>query len=81
MDTEHLISQKYDIWSLGCVFLEFCIWYVNGGRAVEVFRLKRVEQDKSETEVLEEDKYFDIITDDQGGKKASLKPIVNEVRT
>ncbi|KAI1761143.1 kinase-like domain-containing protein [Hypoxylon sp. FL1150] len=78
MDTEHLISQKYDIWSLGCVFLEFCVWYVNGGDAVEVFRAGRIDQDKSEIEELEEDKYFNITTDDQGGKRASLKPIIEE---
>ncbi|KAI1778970.1 kinase-like domain-containing protein [Hypoxylon cercidicola] len=80
MDMEHMISQKYDVWSLGCVFLEFCVWYVGDGKAVEVFGLNRASQDESEIENVEEDKYFNIRTDHQGRKIASLNPIVEEVR-
>ena len=28
------VSRAYDIWSLGCVFLEFITWLVEGGEAV-----------------------------------------------
>ncbi|RYP78240.1 hypothetical protein DL771_000717 [Monosporascus sp. 5C6A] len=79
MDMEHKISQKYDIWSLGCVFLEFCIWYVEGGEAVQIFGLERTSQDKSEIENVEEDKYFNVTTDHQGRRTANLKPIVKEI--
>jgi serine/threonine protein kinase len=30
-------SRKYDIWSLGCVFLEFSIWLLHGPEAIEGF--------------------------------------------
>jgi serine/threonine protein kinase len=30
-------SRKYDIWSLGCVFLEFSIWLLHGPKAIEGF--------------------------------------------
>jgi serine/threonine protein kinase len=30
-------SRKYDIWSLGCVFLEFAIWLLHGPKAIEGF--------------------------------------------
>jgi serine/threonine protein kinase len=30
-------SRKYDIWSLGCVFLEFTIWLLHGPKAIEGF--------------------------------------------
>ena len=30
-------SRKYDIWSLGCVFLEFAIWILHGPKAIEGF--------------------------------------------
>jgi serine/threonine protein kinase len=30
-------SRKYDIWSLGCVFLEFTIWLLHGRKAIEGF--------------------------------------------
>jgi len=30
-------SRKYDIWSLGCVYLEFAIWLLHGPKAIEGF--------------------------------------------
>ena len=30
-----ITSQKYDIWSLGCLFLEFATWLVSGFHAVQ----------------------------------------------
>ncbi|KAF2728104.1 kinase-like protein, partial [Polyplosphaeria fusca] len=41
LDMNEGISQKYDIWSLGCVFLEFCVWYLQGYDEVERFSLQR----------------------------------------
>jgi serine/threonine protein kinase len=34
---QHPRSRKYDIWSLGCVFLEFSIWLLHGPKAIEGF--------------------------------------------
>lgn len=34
---QHPRSRKYDIWSLGCVFLEFAIWLLHGPKGVEGF--------------------------------------------
>ncbi|KAH8597375.1 kinase-like domain-containing protein [Bisporella sp. PMI_857] len=39
---QHPRSRKYDIWSLGCVFLEFSIWLLHGPKAVEGFATTRV---------------------------------------
>jgi len=36
------ISRAYDIWSLGCVFLEFFTWMVEGYEAVEDFSNARL---------------------------------------
>lgn len=30
-------SRKYDIWSLGCIFLEFSIWLLHGPKGIEDF--------------------------------------------
>jgi serine/threonine protein kinase len=30
-------SRRYDVWSLGCVFLEFTIWLLHGRKAIEGF--------------------------------------------
>ncbi|KAG9237326.1 kinase domain-containing protein [Amylocarpus encephaloides] len=34
-------SRKYDIWSLGCIFLEFTIWHVCGWEVVQSFNAAR----------------------------------------
>ena len=34
-------SRKYDIWSLGCIFLEFTIWLLHGLKAIEGFASAR----------------------------------------
>lgn len=36
-DDQRPRSRKYDIWSLGCVFLEFAIWLLHGPKAIEGF--------------------------------------------
>ncbi|KAK1979870.1 kinase domain-containing protein [Colletotrichum cereale] len=33
----HTRSRKYDIWSIGCIFLEFALWLADGWEAVEAF--------------------------------------------
>ncbi|UPK91666.1 hypothetical protein LCI18_002601 [Fusarium solani-melongenae] len=33
-----VVSRKYDIWSLGCVFLEFTIWLLYGQSGLALFR-------------------------------------------
>lgn len=78
MDLGHRISQNYDLWSLGCVFLEFCVWYVLDASKVQKFEDLRVQQDKSEISGFQEGKFFNI-TGESGQRKAVLKPIVKEV--
>jgi hypothetical protein len=79
MDLHGTISQSYDIWSLGCVYLELCLWYVIGIEAIRQFELDREEQDVSEVYHFHEDKYFNIM-ENGGERKAVLKPIVETVR-
>ena len=44
-------SRKYDIWSLGCIFLEFTIWIVRGWDAVQSFNdARKPESHKQRTE-------------------------------
>ncbi|KAK0719297.1 kinase-like domain-containing protein [Lasiosphaeris hirsuta] len=58
-------SLKWDVWCLGCLFLEFITWFVQGTRGVEDFQtVRESEQDDpraSETETRTfEDKFFRI---------------------
>jgi serine/threonine protein kinase len=39
------ISRSYDIWSLGCTFLDFVTWYLLGWEGVLQFAEERVEND------------------------------------
>ncbi|KAK4464071.1 kinase-like domain-containing protein [Cladorrhinum samala] len=40
-----IISPSFDIWSLGCVFLEFITWFLGGGPLVTSFRQQRKAPD------------------------------------
>lgn len=51
------ISQSYDIWTLGCVLLEFIVWYLQGYAAFDQFSIDRCIEDNG---VIQEDKYFTI---------------------
>ncbi|KAF2734669.1 kinase-like protein [Polyplosphaeria fusca] len=39
-------SRNYDVWSLGCMFLEYVIWLLDGYQAVETFTNDRESQNK-----------------------------------
>ncbi|KAH6890670.1 hypothetical protein B0T10DRAFT_596840 [Thelonectria olida] len=83
IDLRQRISPSYDIWSLGCVFLEFVLWYLVDFNAVEQFELDRVNDDISQVRGFSEDKYFNIITKtgqspDGNAQHAVVKPVVQE---
>ncbi|KAK7908796.1 protein kinase domain-containing protein [Apiospora marii] len=47
--TDYMVGQGYDLWSLGCVFLEFMTWYILGWQGVDNFSIARsVDNDPSD---------------------------------
>ncbi|KAI8632602.1 kinase-like domain-containing protein [Xylariaceae sp. FL1651] len=77
MDMPHQhICQLYDIWSLGCVYLEFCIWWLKGFNAVQEFENERSKGNQPIPNV-HEDNYF-TITSPNGIREAEVKPVVLE---
>ncbi|ETS75647.1 hypothetical protein PFICI_12591 [Pestalotiopsis fici W106-1] len=46
-------SRKYDIWSLGCVFLEFSVWLLHGPEAMAEFDIARETSGSSLYEVTD----------------------------
>jgi serine/threonine protein kinase len=34
--------RRYDMWSLGCMFLEYTVWFLYGFDAVDIFRCRRM---------------------------------------
>jgi hypothetical protein len=63
-------SRKYDIWSLGCVFLEFLIWLLHGPKAIEGFAVARGKYTRSTGPVLYE-------VTDKAGRDARVRPLVS----
>lgn len=59
---EGVISRPYDIWSLGCVFLELLLWAVLGFRSVETFMTERKGRScpDSPTNVLVDDAFWQM---------------------
>jgi len=60
-------SRKYDIWSMGCVLLEFSIWLLYGMNEVERFRDQR-RDDLFRIESQVESHKFYIVTESRNGK-------------
>lgn len=45
-DTQKSVTTKFDVWSLGCLFLDFATWALMGWDKVEEFREKRLCEEK-----------------------------------
>lgn len=81
-------THKYDIWTLGCVYLEFVTWHLLGYDAIgersflmrkdqyESFSTARQSDDDKRYTRLAEDKFFNF--DDHG--RATVKDSVTKVR-
>lgn len=59
---EGATSRPYDVWSLGCVFLELLIWAVLDYGAVETFANDRVDRRHpgSQTDLIEDDSFWQM---------------------
>ncbi|ETS77779.1 hypothetical protein PFICI_09841 [Pestalotiopsis fici W106-1] len=60
MDQMNGLSLKYDIWGLGCTYLEMICWLFLGREGVEDFATSRVNEDRGIESgyQIKEDKYF-----------------------
>jgi serine/threonine protein kinase len=74
-----IIRQSYDIWCLGCVFLEFVTWMLGGETLLNGFILKRWTPDALQQNNSRSDIFFKI--ERQTGShqlKAIIKPEVSK---
>lgn len=78
IDLKHPISRLYDIWALGCVFVEFITWYLTGKAGMEAFMNRRIEDDVGELKI-KYDKFFNIRVGSDGKNEPEVKHSVNEV--
>lgn len=80
---EASISRSADIWSLGCVFLEFATWYVLGRTGLEAFGDTRLDKNNyvpSRRGEVIEDTFFSF-EKGRTGPKVMLNPAVRKVST
>ncbi|KAH6668556.1 hypothetical protein F5X68DRAFT_216395 [Plectosphaerella plurivora] len=74
-DYEDRITHLSDMWSFGCVFLEFTSWLLLGNTAVESFTISRVAT--SPGAFIAEDTFFSQAIH---GVQGEVKPAVKAVR-
>ncbi|KAJ0116630.1 hypothetical protein J7T55_009780 [Diaporthe amygdali] len=79
------IGSSYDIWSLGCVYLEFIAWWFGRWKLVKKFADERTDDDQFWTKhaglnkVLKVDTFFEIKQNQgPGGSEAFAKPSVSK---
>lgn len=70
------ISRAYDIWSLGCVFLEFIIWLLEGSEGLEKFANDRLS--KAHDGVYDNSFFIVALRSDTGKYAANVRPAVRE---
>lgn len=81
IDRSIKISRGYDIWTVGCLYLEFVTWYLTGWNGITLFMAKRINDDiPQEGDATHYDKFFNY-TDEEGAfvKAAVLKVSLNQL--
>ena len=78
IDVRDHVSQAYDIWSMGCVLLEFVTWYLLGWEGVDNFSMRRMGDSNN---FIPEDNFFNFYPMSDGTHKrtAKAKPSVVKV--
>ncbi|KAK0637969.1 Serine/threonine-protein kinase H1-like protein [Lasiodiplodia hormozganensis] len=59
------VSRAYDLWSLGCLFLEWVSWMLNGWQAIDDFSRSRVEQSfiMNKDGMISDDYFWTLVVD------------------
>ncbi|KAK2774507.1 protein kinase [Colletotrichum kahawae] len=76
IDLKTGVNQHYDIWTLGCLYLEFITWFMGGWEDVDGVSVLRLEEDRlinKDADWIPEDNFFRLT---HGSTKACLKDCV-----
>ena len=74
-----IVGQSYDIWTLGCLYLEFIAWLLGGWPLVKDFELERMSHDPMWYD-MKTDTFFELVRGMPSGAIAAMvKPAVTTV--
>jgi serine/threonine protein kinase len=78
---DSIISTSYDIWTLGCLYLEFITWFMGGSKLLDEFRCCRRQCSRG---LCRTNAFFEIVRDldsnqDTQPQLVRVKPAVLEV--
>lgn len=76
---EDSLSRPFDIWSLGCIFLEFLTWILLGIDGIDAFYERRLQDGAYPNPKVVLDNFFVLYRDDEAIFKARVKPSVSKV--
>ncbi|KUI57333.1 Mitogen-activated protein kinase kinase 2 [Cytospora mali] len=76
-DIDSDLSRPFDIWSLGCVYLQFITWSLLGDEQLSKFKEKRMESKDSRTK-FETDEFYSVYRDKNDRAYATVKGSVTE---
>jgi serine/threonine protein kinase len=65
------VSRAYDIWSLGCLYLEYITWLLKGNKYIETFSDFRGEDNPSTG--INDDNFFTITTNRYGRTEGKVR--------
>lgn len=66
----------YDIWSMGCIFLELIMWLFDGPQSLQRFALDRLDPDPLYGGAVHDDYFFTMLVQDNSIAGATLRPSV-----
>lgn len=77
IDTDDYVHQEYDVWSFGCLLLEFAVWFLQGWQGITEFSDARVAESR---DLIATDSYYSLHVN-PGDQKLSvlIKPSVSRV--
>ena len=79
---EGATSRPYDVWSLGCVFLELLVWAVLDYRSLKIFTSERNDRRSpgSKTDLVEDDGFWQMAEDGMVKLRPSVVTWIENLR-
>lgn len=77
-DVTQRVSPQFDIWSFGCILLQFVVWYLRAWDGIEDFSKARAEE--YEGFLFASDNFYSLQRTQKGRYQAKIKHSVGKVR-